>query len=196
MDSSEIARSRLLTERKVHQLADKIEKSLLMKVDPERGVTIGLLDSFLKKACGGYNSYYKGTFTADMIPKNLTLQNRFQLVVNTSRSDESLSKVGHFIVIEGHPRFITFIDPFGLPCTQNDIQTFINSCNRRSYHSTTPIQHPSSMFCPLYCALFIIYYHVNPSWQMSFSKVDTSVNEENCMRQLNRLLRDPKWVIK
>lgn len=195
-DPSDVARGRLLSERKVRQLASRLQQTLLMKVDPERGVTMGLLDSFLKKTCGGRTDHYRGTFTADTIPKRLSLRKRFQIVVNTSRSDDSLNKVGHFVVIEGHPRFTLYIDPFGLPCTQRDIQTFLDSCGRSTFHSSTSVQHPSSMFCPLYCALFILYYHIQPNWQLSFSESDNSANEEKCMRQLNRLLRDPKWVIK
>ena len=180
----------------VKRLALRLKKALEENVHPERGATISLLDSFLRATLGGAPNAYYGTFPADVIPSQLTKEKRFQIIVNTSRTTDPPELGGHFVVIEGGPNNILYIDPFGNPCTQPDISQFIKDCERSGYYSKTPIQDPSSVFCPLYCALFVLYYHLSPSWDLSFSSSDLKLNEKKCMEQIIRLIDDPRLVPK
>lgn len=180
----------------IKRLALRLKKGLEDNVHPQKGATIVLLDSFLRAALDGAPNSYYGTFPADMIPPTLTGADRFQIVVNTSRTTDPPELGGHFIVIEGDRDSVLYIDPFGLPCSQPDISRFIKDCGRKGYYNKTPIQDTGSVFCPLYCALFVLYYHVSPSWELSFSSSDLKSNEKKCMEQIVRLIDDPLLIPK
>jgi len=181
----------------VNKFAKKLKKVLLHNVHPKKGATINLLDSFLRTALdGGSNDYY-GTFPANMIPRHLLQVKRFQIIINTSRTDDPPELGGHFIVVEATPEHVVYIDPFGQPCMQPDIIEFIKNCKRpETYFNNVAIQHPTSVFCPLYCALFILYYHLKPRWNLNFSSTNLKSNEEKCITQLNRLISDPRLTPK
>ena len=174
-----------------------MQKILRNEVHPQKGATIRLLDSFLRTALGGGSNAYYGTFPADMIPKHLLRTKRFQIIVNTSRTDDPPEQGGHFVCVEASPTHIVYIDPFGLPCQQEDIVQFILNCGREeSFYSDTQIQHKSSVFCPLYCSLFVLYYHLKPSWNLDFSSSDLKSNEQRCIAQIKRHIRDPRLTPK
>lgn len=96
------------------------------------------------------------------------------------------------MVIEGRPDSVTYIDPLASSCRQRDVADFLTSCRRSLFYNSSKIQHDSSVFCPMYCALFILYYHVNPTWPLNFSSSDLRGNEDMCMQQINRLINDPR----
>ena len=177
----------------VRRLGRRLKAALENDVDPQRGTTIRLLDSFLRVSLGGGSNDYYGTFPADMIPHHLFNVDRFQIVVNTSSTRDPPGGGGHFVAIEATRDHIVYIDPLGKPCSQPDIVAFIRACKRsKSYHNETTIQDKSSVFCPLYCALFVLYYHLKPNWQLDFSSSDLKANDQKCLHQINRLLRDPR----
>ena len=174
-------------------MARKLRLALQHDVHPKKGATIRLLDSFLKAALGGGSNAYYGTFPANTIPEHLLRTERFQIIVNTSRTTDPPGQGGHFISIEANPEHIVYIDPFGKPCQQPDIANFIRNCQRpESYFSSTTIQDASSVFCPLYCALFVLYHHLRPHWKLDFSSLDLKANDKKCLRYINRLIRDPR----
>lgn len=175
--------------RVIRRAAQRLREAVRGEVHPRRGTTIRLLDSFLRATCGPkLGGAYVGAVTADRIPARLARRKRFQLVVNTTRSDASPDAPGHFVLVEANRDYVAYIDPFGLPCLQPDLAAFLRRCARPTRHNETTIQHPTSVFCPLYCALFALYYHVSPAWSLAFSRDDLKSNEDRCMRQLNRLL--------
>ena len=181
----------------LNRLAGKIQKVLRSEVHPLQGATIRLLDSFLRASLGGGSNAYYGTFPADRIPPHLLTRQRFQIIVNTTRSDAAPGKSGHFVCIEATPDYITYIDPFGRACEQRDIIEFIRGCKRPStFYNHTCIQDEASVFCPLYCALFVLYFHLKPRWQLSFSSDSLKLNEQKCMEQLYRLINDPRLTPK
>ena len=175
------------------KLARKLQVVLKHDVHPKRGATIRLLDSFLKAALGGGSNAYYGTFPADAIPEHLLGTQRFQIIVNTSRTTDPPGSGGHFIEIEASPERIIYIDPFGKPCQQPDIAKFIQDCQRpETYFNSSAVQDVSSVFCPLYCALFVLYHHLKPHWKLDFSRADLRANDKKCMHYINRLIRDPR----
>lgn len=179
--------------RTVRRMGKRLKAALQNDVDPKKGTTIRLLDSFLRAALGGGCNAYYGTFPADKIPQHLLEVERFQIVLNTSRTTDPPGSGGHFIVIEGNRDRIMYIDPFGKPCTQPNIVDFILGCGRTQiYFNETAIQDKTSVFCPLYCALFILYHHLRPSWSLDFSRTDLKSNDQKCLLQINKLIRDPR----
>lgn len=181
-----------MNNRMLSRICNKLEKQLRNDVHPAMGATINLLDSFLTHCLNRSRHSYLGTFPADGIPSHIRNLERFQIVVNTSRTDDPPEFGGHFVVIEARPDSLTYIDPLASACKQTDIVDFITSCNRRLFYNSSKIQHNNSVFCPMYCALFILYYHINPTWPLNFSSTDLKGNEDMCMRQINRLINDPR----
>ena len=178
--------------RKLNRICGKLEKQLKNDVHPAKGATINLLDSFLRHCLERSVHSYFGTFPADRIPAHICDLERFQIVVNTSRSDDPPELGGHFVVLEARPDSVTYIDPLAFPCRQNDLADFLTSCNRPLFYNNNKIQHDNSVFCPMYCALFILYYHIKPTWTMKFSPSDLKRNENMCMRQIKMLINDPR----
>lgn len=181
-----------MNNRRLTRICNKLEKQLKNDVHPEKGATISLLDSFLRHCLERSVHSYLGTFPADRIPSYIHNLKRFQIVVNTSRSDDPPELGGHFVAIEGRPDSVMYLDPLASSCKQNDIANFLTSCNRELLYNSTKIQHNSSVFCPMYCALFILYHHINPSWPLNFSSSDLRRNETKCMQQINFLINDPR----
>ena len=163
-------------------------------MDPRRGTTIRLLDSFLRASLGGGSNDYYGTFPADKIPQHLLRVERFQIVINTSSTRDPPGSGGHFITVEATRKHIVYLDPLGAPCSQPDIANFIRDCQRsHSYFNDPPIPHKSSVFCSLFCALFVLYHHLKPNWRLEFSpSPDLKSNDQKCITYINRLLGDPR----
>lgn len=185
-----------MNNRVVNRLANRLKKSLIGNVHPRKGATINLLDSFLRTALGGGSNDYYGTFPANMIPSHLHRTKYFQVIINLSRTDDPPEQGGHFITIQATPNYLMYIDPFGNSCTQPDIIEFMKKCDRPNTHfNNVPIQHLTSVFCPLYCALFVLYHHLKPNWKLDFSP-NLKLNEQKCMRQINRLISDPRLTPK
>lgn len=94
-------------------------------------------------------SSFKGIFSCDNIPLHLTHEKCFSIIVNIGY---------HFISVIAKNQFIIYIDSFGSPAREVNINDFLLKCERPVFYNTSQIQSFSSTFCGFYACLFIIFF--------------------------------------
>lgn len=187
------------TSSSVKEFADRLKQH----VDGRRGISNTMLHEFATHCVeaterGREGLSYRGTFSSDKLPPLSKLGPTFCLIVNLQRSDaaavseeegERSPQTGHFVVLAGFKTYTLFVDPFGMRCTQPQVRQFAKRRKVPFLHNESVIQHHKSVFCGLFCILFVLYFHVKPEWELQFSRV-TGVrsNEQRCMSYLNKLL--------
>ena len=155
------------------------------------GVTNTLVNRFCREIC---SSDFQGVFSADCIPLRLAARPRFIIVVNLGKRKgvEGELPVGHFVTIAASPSTVTYIDPFGFPCVQRDINTFLHLCGRRVYTNLRQIQHFNSVYCGFFAILFASYldrrHHAKKKiFQLRFKDTNLYQNDKLCMKYLQRI---------
>lgn len=135
---------------------------------------------------------YVGTFSADAVPTaKLAKKKSFSVVINLQRRKDiqTQTESGHFAAIAAFSTFTLFIDPFGLPCLQEDVRAFLKKRGLPCFYNEKQIQPYDSVFCGLFCLLFVLYFHRCPRWNLKFNKGENvKSNEKLCLKFLNKLL--------
>ena len=174
-------------------------RQIQLHVDQENGMTNQSVHALCTQATRlisvvGGKTVYQGTFSADKIPISELLRfssaKEFSLVINLQKSvDVSKQPTGHFVTVIGCPEYTLYIDPFGLPCIQENVRDFLFKRQLPVYYSSSVIQESMSVFCGLYCLLFISYFYQWPRWNLKF-ETDTKklkMNDDLCLYYLNKL---------
>lgn len=158
-------------------------------VKPKRGLSNGLIRSFLSQNCG---SDFKGVYSADRIPKRLAAEGTFLLVVNLAKEREA---DGHFVCIAASRAALLYLDPYGLPCVQRDVLSFLRRCMRPVKFNARPLQRTESNYCGFYAILFALYLDNSSPWRknrnfaLSFHTSDLSKNDKICVGYIKRMLK-------
>ena len=127
----------------------KLSSMVSINVNPKKGgITNRTVEALCKLKCG---EKFIGVFSADCIPKDLGYMKNFIIIINLGKKG---TPMGHFVTIVGHPFFIRYLDPYGLPPFQPDSITFLESCSRPIRHNRIQIQSLTSKHCGLYAILF------------------------------------------
>lgn len=141
------------------------------------------------------SSDFKGVFSADCIPHNLAAISRFIIVINlgTRKGVRGKLPVGHFVTLVASPTSLIYIDPFGLPNMQPDINIFLQLCKRKNvYVNLRQIQHFNSVYCGFYAILFACYfdkqYHSKKKlFSLHFKNSNLYKNDSLCVEYLRRI---------
>jgi len=104
------------------------------------------LNDLLYPLCGNYG----GCFSCDNIP---LVKSPTNFIVNLSKESESGS---HFIALVIKDQSIFYFDSFGLPCTNDDILTYMANLSRRIVYNAVRVQDFTSKMCGFYCALIVL----------------------------------------
>lgn len=169
----------------IQNLAENLKTAVKEDAKAEKGATNRSVDFFLSNIAP---NYYKGTFAADTISYDL-VNSIYSIVVNLQPSVQiNQFQSGHFVAIVAKKNYILYLDPFALPCIQNDVVLFLKSDLRPIYFNTTRIQDFFSVFCPMYCILFVTYFDSEREWKMRF-ETNLKKNEKICVRYLNKILK-------
>lgn len=104
------------------------------------------LDKLLNPICQNYG----GCFSCDTIP---IIKAPINFIVNLSKERE----IGtHFIALIIKEQSIFYFDSFGLPCTNEDILTYMGKLSRQVFYNKLKVQDISSKMCGYYCALIVL----------------------------------------
>lgn len=157
------------------------------------GMTATLLDRLSKRLISQRNlcNFY-GVFQGSQIPPHLCSQGRFSFICYLKKwgngKDISPQKgQGHFVCIYATPTCIWYIDPYGLPCIQHSVLTFLKNCQRDVRCTTKQIQHKNSTFCGLYALLFTLYLATRPKFKLRFYKKSLQKNDDRCILFLRKI---------
>ncbi len=165
-----------------------VVRSIKSHVGKGKGISNVLIDRLCKKMC---SDDFRGVFSANKIPRRLAGVGHFTIIVNLGEVDGSANKlpVGHFVCIAARPERISFIDPYGLPCIQPKVLTFLSEARRPIVENSRKIQHVDSPYCGLYSILFAVYFDKRADeWlKLNFSKKNLLDNDKKCVQYLKLL---------
>lgn len=163
-----------------------VAKNVRENISPNKGVSNVLVNNLANLLC---EKYYHGVFSADDIPaKRLAKEKYFCIIVNLATKVEP---VGHFVTIGGTPSKITYIDPYGFPCTQPHVVSFLQSCRRSVKVNRKQVQHKKSVYCGLFAILFAkrMDYEAITGQKLLFRFYSTNRkrNDALCMKYLREM---------
>lgn len=168
---------------------NEVAKLIKTHVSKHKGISNVLVERLCKKVC---SKDFKGVFAANKLPRRLAIVGRFSIIVNLGETDGSDTDlpVGHFVCISAVPTRISFIDPYGLPCIQPRVLSFLKESRRPIWENVRQIQHFDSPYCGLYSILFTVYFDKEAqSWlRMDFNKSNLLKNDEKCMYYLEKII--------
>jgi len=136
------------------------------------------LDSLLYPLCDSYG----GCHSSNTLPP-LSPDEEKNFIVNQSADDE----VGtHFVCIVVKRDIVFYFDPFGLPCSNENIQAYMSKCQRSIYHNTLTIQDVKSKMCGFYCALIVLQNdkRCKDTSKLTFDTVHLLRNDKKCIRYI------------
>ena len=152
-----------------------------------------------KLARGFCSKNFHGVFAADSIPiRKLAGRPRFIIILNLARERPGplFSFDGHFVVVYATPNSIRYFDPYGLPCTQPDVRSFLSQCQRPIRQNRQQIQDKKSVYCGMFCLLFAAFNDRKdssnpPRFKMTFFKKreKLKLNDTKCMQYLRKLVK-------
>jgi len=150
------------------------------------GLSNSLIDDLLANV--QVSSLYKGIFSYNDALTHLTHVCDFVIIVNVGL---------HYVVMYGTPDYVLYIDSFGHPASQPNVQDFLSKCGRAVYHNNIQIQSMQSSFCGLYSAMFVMYFdfklsgRINYACKLTFvSKCNDSelrVNDSKCIAYIKQM---------
>ena len=143
------------------------------------GLSNVYIEGLLRSKC----CKFVGVYSCNNLP-DLNRSCMFSLVCNLSEDDEPGT---HFITILHTERNIIYIDPFGHPCENEKIQTFIRSFDRAPIYNETQIQDYESSFCGFYAILFCLYFEHPESVVLRFNR-RLANNDNLCIDYITQLL--------
>jgi tRNA(Ile)-lysidine synthase TilS/MesJ len=154
---------------------------------PSNGISNLYIDKILTPRCADF----KGTFSADTIPKQLCGESVFSLICNLSKEKETGT---HFITIIARPNFIIYIDSVGLACTNQNIRVFMANCKRKMYYNTNVIQHPLNDFCGYFCMLYCLWWDSaiknKPVIKFHQAPHKYAENNQKCIQYIATMLKE------
>ena len=149
----------------------------------DEGITNVYIDSILSQC-----TYYRGVFSCDNIPKTLSSIESFAIVCNLSKEDE---KGSHFVCIIAFPKYILYIDSFGVPCVEETIKQFLSSLGRPVFYNARVLQSSKSFFCGYFCILFVLYHeNQKTNFKLCFNSDNLLTNDAACVRYICKLLEN------
>lgn len=154
----------------------RIKKSLTKHVDTLYGVT----NEAIHELCSLLNPlHYKGTFPSNQITFKFSPPSSY--IVNIG---------GHFIALICKPHFCLYIDPFGLPCRDKDLQQRLKTLSVPVFYNSTPIQSLTSMYCGMYAILFVVYFDKSRdrNKRLRFHRRNLKANDKVCLKYISSLL--------
>ena len=141
--------------------------------------------TFLKQHCDSYI----GIFSPDTLPESHI--HTGCLVCNLSNSNTLGS---HFVSIIMQTDRVLYIDSFGVPCENEEIQSFLSAQTRPVFYNSTMIQDINSSFCGFFCILFCLYFDRKTPFRLLFySKLIQ--NDLLCVQLINRLRNKEDWYL-
>jgi hypothetical protein len=143
----------------------------------------GLTNVYIAKFLTAHSKNFRGVFSANNINNRLLTARTFSIVCNLSRHDESGS---HFITILAYPKYILYIDSFGLQCFNSDIKKFMKRLDKPIFHSTSQVQALSSNFCGFFCILQVLARE--SKIKVKFSK-NPKNNDATCIKHIKRMIQ-------
>lgn len=142
------------------------------------------IEIFLKKHC---TNNFKGVYSADEIPTELSSFPTFSIVCNL---DKKIQVGSHFVVILGFPTYIFYIDPLGNKCTTPAIRVFLNknAKERDIYYNTVQIQDLFSLYCGVFCIMYILYYDKDRMQELDMLKYNLNLNNGIAISNINKMI--------
>ena len=138
----------------------KLTREIAPHVDAERGVTNELIRDLCHILCP---NYFRGVFSSHELDavadrRRFVGSGYFSVIVNISAQPPPAD--GHFVLIHARPSRLLYLDPFGAPCQDAKVMSFVKKCrgDRPFYENKRAIQSPLSTFCGMYAVLFALYY--------------------------------------
>ena len=131
---------------------------------------------------------FQGVFSSDILPKEI--QNGC-LITNLSENGEFGT---HFVTIVIKDHSILYIDPLGMKCEVEDIQSFLKKSKRSVLYNTEQIQSMFSNECGMFCMLFCLYFDQcyimkkRAPFPLIFSK-NREENDKICLKYVNKLVK-------
>lgn len=183
--------SELNSSNTVSQLSTLISQNV-----NNRGMTSKILNKLCQILCP---NNYVGLYTPLNIPfKKLQKMKSFTIIVFLS-PNKGLYRYGHYITIHANSSTITYIDPFGLPCFDKNIQKLLymyckkSKKNRRNVLiNNKQIQNEKSVYCGLYAVLFSLYFDLptqTKKIKLYFKSKGSLANDKLCVTYLNKLMQ-------
>lgn len=145
------------------------------------GLTNVYIDSILFKYCP---NFFRGTFSCNTIPKELAQLSKFSIIINLSKDFEIGS---HYVCLVSFPTHVLYLDSYALPCTNNDICSFLLDLNKTVLYNEKRIQHAMSNFCGFYCIFWVLYFSHKNAIKANFSS-DLMSNDNLCIQYICQLL--------
>lgn len=205
-------RSKTKLRRKEKSLIDAVK----FHVHSEAGITNLLLEDFCRQLAP---RKCLGVFPSDDLANTATACRllslpSFSLIVNLSTSKRGRDGDGHFVTLLAKPKYLLYIDSFGLPLSpaiSPHLFDFLRRCRRRGraiFYNNKRIQGLLSPFCGIYALLFCTYFERKPKPTFVLRFSDSSIsslpfslptsakqsvyfsreNDARCLRFLKRLL--------
>ena len=187
---------------------NKYLQNICRKITPHIDPNLGISNEFIHELCVILcPNYFRGVFSSHAFKSSASQHteigsigrsNFFSIVVNVSVRPPPAN--GHFVLIHARPDRLIYLDPFGRPCSDDNLIPFIRNCRKtRSYHENLRvIQSPLSTFCGMYAVLFAMYYDFptppfkNIKWIKSDNPFVLLHNDKICIKYLNTLVKHMK----
>jgi len=132
---------------------------------------------------------FKGIFSCDTLPKPEKHWEEFSLISNLSKYDE---KGSHFIAIYVLPDKIIYFDSYGIKCTNEFINEYLQTIGKNLFYNTRRIQDVDSIFCGYFCLAFIL---VTESSEYSFDNFMNNFDKKNLLNNENIVTRIIRYFI-
>ena len=179
--------------RRNKKFISQLKADVQSHVDKDAGISNTLLERFGRNLC---SEDFLGVFSADTIPqRQLIKRGRFIVIINLGEKKGKGDNipVGHFVTVCADPSRLQYLDPYGLPCLQPRVRSFVSQCNRPVYENLQQLQTLKSNYCGFYCLLFALYLdrvrnRSTPRFALKFDKHDLKKNDSLCMKYLKRLM--------
>ena len=141
------------------------------------------IDKFLN---GCKTSFYRGVYSCDNIPDQLTLEKQFTIICNLSKESESGT---HFVVIVYNNGAVLYLDSLAMNITiHDDISNFLKKITvNEILFIKYRIQPLNSDTCGLYCILFVLLFDRKPKKMLMHFKRNTYNNDYICIINIETL---------
>lgn len=151
----------------------------------------GLSNNFIDSILISRARYFRGVYSANNISPSLSQENVFSIICNL---DEFGEKGSHFVTIICFPKFVLYIDSFGLPCLVKTINIFLKTLNRPIFFNETQIQSNNSNYCGFFTMLFVLYFDLifteKTPKKIVFNLSDLSMNDNICVKEIKHILSE------
>ena len=166
------------------------QQKVLTNADPITGVSNSLIEELCTAICVNKEKRFKGVYSADEIPASLANPSKkiSNIIVNLSPSNQITTGLGHFVSIHIFPNQVKYIDPFGRPCTQPYVLSFLKLCARPVFYNQKQIQNFDSKFCGLYAILYTAMFDRKYKLKIDFQDHGKKSNDAKCIRYLHEII--------